>query len=356
MSTLKVNKIEATGTTDGGIEIDSDGHVQMDGMQLPTTGALSNRNLFINGACLINQREANQEWTESDAKFGPTDHFETRVVGDEWQGETSHETVNVNNEFVRCHRVKTTTPETTVDGTNQIVVESHIEGQSLQHLGWNTSAAKSLTLSFWVRSSQTGTYVVKLYRVGDAGRQLNKTYTIGSADTWQQVTLTWDGDTTGGAFPNDSTQGIRVAWQLAAGGDFTSGTQPTTWTDYTNPIWASGHTENSFMTTDDATWDVTGVQLEVGDMATPFEHRSYSDYLIQCQRYFLKIAGDANNYMAQTTNGYTRVTLLFPVTMRAAASCSSSGWSLWGTAGAVSGYYNTQGNATLPTIQCSAEL
>ena len=312
MSTIKVNKIENTSTTAGGVEIDSSGHVQVDGLQMPTAGALSNRNLIINGACRVNQRSATQ--TITTGTIGPVDHFETRASRDEWEGETSQETVSVNNEFVSCHRVKTTTPETTVDGFNQIVVESLIEGQDLQHLFQSTSAAKSLTLSFWVRSSQTGTYVVKLYRMdGGNGRQLNKTYTINSADTWQKVTLTWVGDTSGNPISNDVNEGMRVCWQVAAGSGFTSGSQPTTWTEYSNEIWAAGHTENSVMTTDNATWDVTGVQLEVGEKATPFEHRSYGDELARCQRYYEEV------YMfsdAGTT--YIRETVPFKVTKRAA--------------------------------------
>lgn len=285
MSTIKVNKIENTGTTAGGVEIDSSGHVQIDGQQFPTAGPLSNRNLIVNGACRVNQRQTTPTITGN--TFGPVDHFETRCVRDQWQGQLSQETVSVNNEFKACLRVKTTTAETTVDGTNQIVVETHMEGQDIQHLSHGTSDAKPLTLSFWVRSSRPGTYIVKLYRLdGSAGRQLNKTYTINTADTWEYKTFTFVGDTSGNAIPDTTSEGMRVAFQLAAGPDFTSGSQPTTWTTYSNAIWAAGHVENSFMTTVNATWDVTGVQLEVGEKATPFEHRSYGDELTKCHRYF----------------------------------------------------------------------
>ena len=287
MSTIKVNKIENTSTVDGGIEVDTSGHVTVDGLQMPTAGPLSNRNLLVNGACLINQRQTTPTVGTANT-FGPVDHFETRTAGSQWQGQLSQETVSVNNEFTSCLRVKTTTAETTVDGTDQIVVETHMEGQDIQHLHQSTSGAKSITLSFWVRSSRPGTYIVKLYRLdGSAGRQLNKTYTISTSD-WEYKTFTFVGDTSGGAIPDTSSEGMRVSFQLAAGSDFTSGTQPTTWTAYSNAVWAAGHSENSFMTTVNATWDVTGVQLEIGEKATPFEHRSYCDELAKCMRYFQK--------------------------------------------------------------------
>jgi hypothetical protein len=331
MSTLKVTNIEHGSTTDGGIQLDSDGHVTIDGQQLPTTGALSNRNLIINGACRVNQRGTTPTITAN--TFGPVDHFETRCERNEWQGQLSQETVSVNNEFTSCLRVKTTTAETTVDGTNQITVETHMEGQDLQHLFQGTSGAKPLTLSFWVRSSQTGTYVVKLYRLdGSNGRMLNKTYTINSANTWEYKTFTFAGDTSGGAIPNTVNEGMRIGFQLATGSGFTSGTQPTTWTAYTNPIWAAGHVENSFMTTVNATWDVTGVQLEVGEKATPFEHRSYGDELARCQRYYQELdMGDNNNVLHMNFTRYSHGSgnpfayTTFPVQMRAAPSFSFLG-------------------------------
>ena len=318
MSVIKVNKIENTGTTAGGVEIDSSGHVQIDGQQFPTAGTLSNRNLLINGACRVNQRQTTPTVGSANT-YGPVDHFETRTAGDQWQGQISQETVSVNNEFKSCLRVKTTTAETTVDGTNQIVVETHMEGQDVQHLSHSTSSAKPLTLSFWVRSSQTGTYVVKLYRLdGGSGRQLNKTYTINAADTWEYKTFTFVGDTSGPAIPNSTGEGLRVSFQLAAGADFTSGTQPTTWTNYSNAIWAAGHVTNDVMTTVNATWDVTGVQLEVGEKATPFEHRSYADELVKCQRYFQDFATTDSQIRGTRYNSSSGVdqTAYLPVRMR----------------------------------------
>lgn len=284
MSTIKVNSIKNTSTNDGGIAIDNSGHVQVDGVQLPTAGTLSNRNLIINGACRVNQRQTTPSVGSANT-FGPVDHFETRTSGDQWQGQISQETASVNNEFVSCLRVKTTTAETTVDGLNQVVVETHMEGQDIQHLFQGTSGAKPLTLSFWVRSSQTGTYVVRLYRPAGT-RLINKTYTINAANTWEYKTLTFVGDTGGSATNDDANEGLRLGFQLAAGASFTSGSQPTTWTTYSNAVWAAGHTANSFMTTVNATWDVTGIQLEVGEKATSFEHRSYGDELVKCQRYY----------------------------------------------------------------------
>jgi hypothetical protein len=252
----------------------------------PSAGPLSNRNLIDNGAMQVRQRTADIAVSQGYdvTTQGPIDRFRLRNHGDQWAGTLSRGTESVNNEFQHYWRLTTTTPETTVDGTNQLILEQLFEGYDVAHLNYGNSPAKSLTLSFWVRSSEAGTFIVKLYAL-DGNRLINKVYTIDSANTWEQKTVVFDGDTAG-TIGNDESEGLRLAWQIAAGSDYTSGSTPSTWTAYSNSIWAAGHVQNGVMSTTSATFDITGVQLEVGTRATPFEHRSYGNELLRCQRYY----------------------------------------------------------------------
>ena len=155
-----------------------------------------------------------------------------------------------------------------------------IEGQNLQRLEKGTSNAKSTTVSFWVKSNTTGTYVLELFD-NDNNRHAAKTYTIDSANTWEKKTITFVGDTTG-ALDNDANRSMDVRWWLAAGSNFTSGTLPTGWASLTAANRAVGQV-NLMASTNN--WYITGIQWEVGEQATPFEHRSYGDELLKCYRY-----------------------------------------------------------------------
>ena len=162
-----------------------------------------------------------------------------------------------------------------------------IEAQNLQHLRYATSNAETVTLSFYVKSSITGTFAVGFYKPDTSTRIFNKTYTIDSANTWEKKTLTFVGDTDSSAgIANDNGQGIWVSWHLVAGSDYDSGDATSGWTDYANNKWASGQATDAVVTTAGATFQITECQLEVGEQATPFEHRSFGGELALCQRYF----------------------------------------------------------------------
>ena len=199
-----------------------------------------------------------------------------------------------------------------------------IEAQNLQHLRYATSNAETITLSFYVKSSITGTFAVGFYKSDSTGRIFNKTYTINSANTWEKKTLTVVGDTDSGAgIVNDSGQGIWVSWHLGAGSDYSSGDSTSGWTDYANNKWASGQATNAVMTTAGATFQITECQLEVGEQATPFEHRSFGEELALCQRYYLLVGqGDLNpicNGQAYSSTVIYGV-YPFPVEMRTSPS------------------------------------
>tara|TARA_S200002703_G_scaffold145495_1_gene139891 strand:+ start:267 stop:1376 length:1110 start_codon:yes stop_codon:yes gene_type:complete len=208
-------------------------------------------------------------------------------------------------------------------------IAQYLEGQDVDHLAYGTSSAESLTLSFWVRSNKTGTYCVQLMMNVGAGsgseRQMHiKEYTISSANTWEKKTLTFTGNTSQ-AITQTNTDGFRVIWWLSTGsGDYQSADS---W--ISSPAFASTSNQVNFMDSADNEWYLCGCQLEVGEQATPFEHRSFGEELALCQRYFAKsynhsvTPGTAPDFVGcpgrfvDATSSYASVQVFLPVTMRA---------------------------------------
>jgi len=306
MSTIKVNSIKNTSTDDGGIAIDNSGHVQVDGVQLPTAGALSNRNLIINGAMQVAQRGTSSSTFDG---YASVDRFRLKKVLMDNLAGTQEQSTTAPTGFSNSYKIDITTAESAIAADEFFSVRQSIEAQNLQHLEYNTSGAKAVTMSFWVRSHVTGTYAVGIENP-DGSRNIAKTYSVSSADTWEHKTITFPGDT-GGANPNnDNGIGFLIDWYLAAGSNFTS-SDGTTWAAKNNNRRAYGQSANAIGTT--GGFYITGVQLEVGEKATPFEHRSYGDELARCQRYF-----QLGDHAVGRTTSSSNVELLyaFPVDMR----------------------------------------
>ena len=163
--------------------------------------------------------------------------------------------------------------------SDQYTISQRIEGNNIADLGWGTSDAKTVTLSFWVRSSLTGTFGGSL-RNNSTNRSYPFTYAISSADTWEYKTLTIPGDTSG-TWDTSTNIGILLNFGLGEGSTFSGPAGAWAAANYTGATGAVQVTA-----TNNATWYITGVQLEVGSVATPFEHRSYGDELYRCQRYY----------------------------------------------------------------------
>ena len=295
MSTLRVNTLQNTSTTDGGISINNSGHVTVDGVAMPSSGPLSNRNLIINGAMQVAQRGTSQSFAHDGTTNTYTlDRFLVNMANaDQWDC-TVTQSSDAPDGFANSLLVTTGTPETTIGADEYFSVQHKIEAQNLQHIDSGTSSAKALTLSFWVRSSQTGTFAFSIYKGDQTARGISATYTISSANTWEYKTIAISGDTGGGGIDNDNGNGWNLYWLLAAGSNWTS-TDSTSWINYVTTGFAYGHTQNGVITTASATWQITGVQLEVGSVATPFEHRSFGDELARCLRYYYKIQGDTES-------------------------------------------------------------
>jgi hypothetical protein len=209
-----------------------------------------------------------------------------------------------------------TTADASPAAGDNLTFQHRFEGQNLQMLKKGTSSAEKTTLSFWVKSNKTGTYVVELTDKDNSSRLISKTYTISSSDTWEKKTITFDGDTTG-TLSNDNTTSLDINFWLGSGSSFTSGSLNSTWGAYTTSR-AVGQVNLADSTSNE--WYITGVQLEVGDQATDFEHLPFEIQEQRCQRYCM-VYGNGQNFNAAYYNSSTVVcTVYFPTKMRAAPS------------------------------------
>jgi len=245
----------------------------------PSVGPLSNRNKIINGAMTIDQRNAG-------ASVAPASQVYTldRWITDRFGGAA---TATVQQSAVAPTGFNNSLLYTVGTGeapaaTAYSNVRQYIEGFNVADLGFGTAAAQTVTLSFWVRSSLTGTFGVALNN-SSYERGYVASYAINAANTWEYKTVTIAGDTTG-TWLKDNGTGIRVIWDLGVGTTYSSAAG--SWTGTYAQFGLAGGVK--LAATAGATWQITGVQLEAGDTATPFEHRSYGDELALCQRYYEK--------------------------------------------------------------------
>jgi hypothetical protein len=189
-------------------------------------------------------------------------------------------------------------------------LQQRFEGQNFQSLKKGTSVAESFTLQFWIKSTVTGTYVVEIYD-NDNNRSISQSYTVNSANTWEHKILTFPGDATG-ALDNDNNDSLEINCWLFAGSGYSSGTLNTSWNTQNDANRAVGQVNAANNTSNEIYF--TGFQLEVGETATPFEHRSYGDELAKCQRYFFVYT--AGRFVV-TSNGTSIIAgnIFYPVTM-----------------------------------------
>jgi len=233
------------------------------------------RNRIINGAMEIDQRNAGASMVPVDAYT--LDRWEVREDTD--GAVTMQQISDAPTGFKNSARITITTADSSLTGTQRLFLRQVIEGNNVADLAWGTASAKTITLSFWVKSSVIGTFSGSLGNSGNA-RNYVFTYTINSANTWEYKTVTIPGDTSG-TWLTDTGAGVNVFFTLGSGPDYTT-SSPNSWVSGFR-ILASGST--SLIGTLNATWQVTGVQFEIGSYATTFERRAYGTELQLCQRY-----------------------------------------------------------------------
>ena len=324
MSTIKVTNIEHASTANGGIQLDNAGHVTVDGQQMPTSGALSNRNLIINGAMNVAQRgtsSTSQGYTTVDRIKTMTSDTNTRSQQALASSDTPY-----SYGFRKYYRLANDTASSAGASTYR-ELDTRIESQNVASSGWNyTSSTSYITISFWVRASVSQTYYMYLFcDDGSKSRYFPITLT---ANTWTKIEQKIPGDSSL-QFDSDNGLGLVVRFVVWYGSTYTGSNAPAdTW--FTNTGDYVPTMTSTWATTTGATFDFTGLQLEVGEKATPFEHRSYGDELARCQRYYYRHADRASDEgrsigtfaMYQSSRCFGAVH--FPVTMRATPTLDAS--------------------------------
>jgi hypothetical protein len=265
------------------------GSVQYSSLNSSLQGTLVGRNRIINGNMSIDQRNAGAAVTINGTGLYTLDRWYSDDVSDgSW---TIQQSSVAPAGFTNSLLVTITSADSSLGATERCRLIQFIEGFNIADLGWGTANAKTVTLSFWVRGSVTGTFSGSLLNSAE-NRSYPFTYTINSANTFEYKTITIAGDTSGTWVTNNGT-GIRVVWSLGMGSNF-NGTAGA-WNSSTN-FGATGAT--NLVSTNGATFYITGVQLEVGSTATSFDYRPYGTELALCQRYCIKLGGKSFEVMA----------------------------------------------------------
>ncbi len=310
MSTVKANAIiDASG-----------GNTATINSMTPTADSLQGqRNRIINGDMRIDQRNAGASATTYDVYSLDRWYINNNTGASRFSWQQNAGSVTPPTGFTNYLGV-TSSGAYSVTATNVIGIRQPIEGFNVSDLGWGTANAKTVTLSFWVRSSLTGTFGGSLLN-GAQNRAYPFSYTISSANTWEQKSITVAGDTTG-TWLTTNGRGLIVGLGLGNGSTFSGTAGAWTAGQIYSPTGAT-----SVVGTNGATWYVTGVQLEVGSSATGFEYRQYGTEFALCQRY-LQVWGGASSQMLGTawspSTTATVVSALRPVTMRTSPTLTSS--------------------------------
>ena len=250
------------------------------------------RNIIINGDMSIAQRGTSTSSITGNG-YHTIDRYKTNLSSAGTWTQSRSTTAPTDQGFATSLKMDCTTADGSLSASDYLYIEQNIEGQFLQYLKKGTSSAESTTLSFWVRSNKTGTYIASI-KDNDNTRMINQSYTISSADTWEKKTITFAGDTTG-TLGNDNATSFRLILWLAAGSEYTSGTLSPSWESQTNANLAVGQVNLADSTSNE--WYITGVQLEAGTSASDFEFLPKDVNLTRCQRYFQK------SYDLDTTPG-----------------------------------------------------
>jgi len=309
MSFVKTGAFRGLSSDSDDIKIDSSGNVAI------VNGNIVNKNLIINGGMNVWQRSTSV--SVSTDIYSTVDRWKTRVSGLGAFTISRSTDVPSAQGFGYSLKLDCTTADASPAAGDFLQIQQIIEGQNLQHLLKGTSNAKAITMSFWVKSNKTGTYIASLYD-GDNTRRISKSYTIDSASTWEKKTITFPGDTSG-TLDNDNGASLWVQWWLGAGSNFTSGTLATSWESNTSANAAVGIVNLADSTSNELY--ITGCQLEVGENASGFEFEPYETVLRKCQRYYIRYQGDAADdrfiAMALLNDNHTaRAGITFPTTMR----------------------------------------
>ena len=274
MSTVKATNFQNASSATVNMVTDASGNVSFGGTAAMSSSFLRNR--IINGDMRIDQRKAGATTTVTSSEYFSCDRWEQwSSVSSKYSAQRS---TTVPTGFVNS-QLLTSLSAYSVAAGDYFALSQKIEGNNIADLGWGAAGALTVTISFWVRSSLTGTFGGSLSNSA-VTRSYPFTYVINAANTWEQKTITIAGDTSG-TWLTDTGVGIRVWFGLGIGSTYSGTAGAWAAADYRSATGAV-----SVVGTSSATFYITGVQLEVGTVATPFERQIYSNQLAQCQRYY----------------------------------------------------------------------
>ena len=316
------------------------GDLTVSGDLVPST-ALSHRNMIINGGMVVNQRGET-----------PNKNSTTLYAADRWKPQStgldqcdftftqSSTDAPTDKGFDKSLRLLMGTAESSTGVNEYLRLRYVIESNELRPLCFGTPSAKNFTLSFWVRSSVTQTWAGNIAE-SSGSKNIGFTFSIDAANTWEKKEITFVGNTHD-VPPLNNTAGLYIYIYLAAGTNH-YGTANTTWAAATATRDADGMTNtNTLILTAGATFNITGIQLELGSSATPFEHRSYGDELARCQRYCYRMptTGTAGTYDQvcagfRNNSTYLWAPLSLPCEMRGIPVITHANLAIW---------YGTQGS------------
>ena len=260
------------------------------------------RNLVYNGDMMVHQRTGSIQVTDTDTRVLDGFGVETRVLGDAsydatWSQST---TVPAGQGFkysLKCDVASTTTPS---DSDNYLLRHC-IEDNFLQHLDIGTANAKTFTVSFWVRSSKTGTYCFQI-RDNPVADHVLVEYTISSADTWEHKVITIAGNTSGN-MTLAGNAGYDLHWHLSVGSSDHASATSNAFADNSSNLFQATSNQVNLFDSATAEWYITGIQFEVGNQASEFEHVPFDVQLTRCQRYYQRLTGAYVQY-GQILNGH----------------------------------------------------
>ena len=276
------------------------------------------KNFIFNGDMAICQRATSASSLGATSGYHVQDRWRLSLGGSNTVRFTMSQDSETPDGFANSMKLDCTTAETNLgDSTSDyVIVEQRLEGLDLQTLNKGDSDARALNVSFSVRSPKTGVHTVTLYDTSNT-RSISTTYTIASANTWENHSVSFAGDTSG-AIPNDNTEGLTLWFWLMASTDYTSGTFNTSWASHVAANACNSSQVNVFDSTDNNFY-LTGVQMELGNTATEFQHETYAENLARCQRYYEdwplgSYTSTGNSY---ATNAFVGCQFPFRVTKRA---------------------------------------
>ena len=279
--------------------------------------SLGSKNLVINGAMNISQRGTSSTGITASGYRSAPDRFRPSIgTAGTWTISQSTD-VPTGEGFAHSYKFDCTTADASLAVGDDMALQYRFEGQDVQMLKKGTSSAVPVTVSFWVKSTKTGTFILELMD-NDNAREISKSYTVSSSNTWEYKSVTFEGDTTG-ALDDDTARSLTLQWWLAAGTNWTSGTLNTSWSDPAQANRVVGQVNIADSTSND--WFLTGVQMEIGEKATEFEHEPFETTLRKCQRYFCR------TYTYGVATG--TATSLGAVVTQAEATTTYSGAGTW---------------------------